>query len=49
VSSRPRYPDGSIFVDADWPTLGVLIAQAADEGRTLVLWRRGVWPARPDG
>jgi hypothetical protein len=34
---RKLYPDGSIFVDADGPNLGVVIARAADEGRTVVL------------
>jgi hypothetical protein len=34
---RMLYPDGSIFVDADGPNLGVAIARAADEGRAVVL------------
>ena len=31
------YPNGSLFVNADWPNLGASIAEALDEGRAVVL------------
>jgi hypothetical protein len=36
-TGRMLYPNGSRFVDADGPHIGRLIAEAADEGRPLVL------------
>jgi len=34
---RMLYPDGSLFVDADKADLARIIAQAADDGQTVVL------------
>jgi hypothetical protein len=34
---RMLYPNGSLFVNADGPHIGRIIAEAADEGRPLVL------------
>jgi hypothetical protein len=34
---RMMYPDGSLFVNADGPNVGRAIADAADEGRAVVL------------
>ena len=36
-TGRMLYPDGSLFVDADGPHIGRIIAEAADEGRAVVL------------
>jgi hypothetical protein len=36
-TGRMLYPDRSMFINADWPNLGHLIAEAADEGRPVVL------------
>ena len=36
-TGRMLYPDGSVFINADWPTVGRLIANAADEGKPVVL------------
>jgi hypothetical protein len=37
TTGRMLYPDGSVFINADWPTVGRLIAEAADEGKAVVL------------
>ena len=36
-TGRMLYPNGSLFVDADGPHIGRIIAEAADEGRAVVL------------
>ena len=36
-TGRMLYPNGSLFVNADGPHIGWIIAEAADEGRPLVL------------
>ena len=36
-TGRMLYPDRSLFVDADGPHIGRIIAEAADEGRPVVL------------
>ena len=36
-TGRMMYPNESVFINADWPTVGRLIANAADEGKPVVL------------
>ena len=37
TTGRMLFSDGSVFINADWPTVGRLIAEAADEGKPVVL------------
>lgn len=36
-TGRMLYPNGSLFVNADGPHIGRVIAEASDEGRPVVL------------
>jgi hypothetical protein len=36
-TGRMLYPNGSRFINADWPNVGRAIAEAADEGKPVVL------------
>ena len=50
-TGRMLYPDGSLFVDAETTDLAAVLAQAADDGQTVVLCyadgTRRVVEARP--
>jgi len=37
IDDRSAYPDGAVFVDSDQPFSGKAIADAAAEGRAVVL------------
>jgi hypothetical protein len=37
IDDRPAYPEGAEFIDADAPYVGMAIAEAAGEGRAVVL------------
>jgi hypothetical protein len=52
IDGRPTFPDGSVFINGDEPYIGQAIAQAADEGRAVVLCyadgtRRVLHPSPP--
>ena len=52
IEERSPYPDGAEFIDADRPWAGKAIAEAAGEGRAVVLCttdgrRLVVLPPRP--
>ena len=37
IEERSPYPDGAEFIDADQPWAGKAIAEAAEQGRSVVL------------
>lgn len=52
IEERNAYPDGAVFIDAEQPHAGLAIADAAAEGRAVVLCstegaRRILYPSKP--
>jgi hypothetical protein len=52
VAGNKMYPDGATFIDAEHPSAGKAVAQAAAEGHVVVLCsqdgtRQVLYPSRP--